>query len=303
MVHISKPSQFACVDATGNLHAERFSYQEYSLFAGWKYSRQKGLCPYPDDYVFTKQVIRGHKSTILIQVRSGWRHFYKFLSTERDNIDIVLIHRNIVNNPNWYYSVPSEILPALCHVLDKENTIFKVNQNRAQDSIGTLQEGEVKLRTIFNKKTKDNGMEIENKCNQSVIVDTNLNCWSDSSDASSILPVDDLKQKTPHDSIFLNMIHIMTKLMDRVRKKVLLENKHTKFDKPAFAGMLHGESETYVSEIEKYSFEPINVNGFSVQNLRDKWHIVIDTNVLLTLQRGFFIFDIIDKNLSPHLSW
>ena len=89
-------------------------------------------------------------------------------------------------------------------------------------------------------------MEI-NKCNQSVIIDTNLNCWSDSNDASSILPVDDLSKKTPHDSIFLNMIHIMTKLMDRVRSKsACFENKHTKFDKPAFARVLHGESETYV---------------------------------------------------------
>eukprot|EP00944_MAST-04C_sp_MAST-4C-sp1_P011593 g11593.t1 len=255
------------------------------------------------DYVFTKQVIRGHKSTILIQVRSGWRHFYKFLSTERDNIDIVLIHRNIVNNPNWYYSVPSEILPTLCRVLDKENTIFKINPNSAQDSIGTLQEGEVKLKTIFHKKAKGNDMEISSKCNQSVIVDTNLNCWSDSNDASSILPVDDLSKKTPHDSIFLNMIHIMTKLMDRVRSKsaALKTNIPNLINQLLRECYMENLKHTY-QKLKNIRLNPSTSMDISVQNLRDKWHIVIDTNVLLcAAKEDFLFFDIIDKNLSASL--
>ena len=50
------------------------------------------------DYVFTKQNIQGRMSTILIQIRSGWRHFYKFLVEEQNNFEINVIYRHVINN-------------------------------------------------------------------------------------------------------------------------------------------------------------------------------------------------------------
>ena len=146
-------------------------------------------------------------------------------------------------------------------------------------------------------------MEIENKCNQSVIVDTNLNCWSDSSDASSILPVDDLKQKTPHDSIFLNMIHIMTKLMDRVRNKsaALKTNTPNLINQILRECYMENLKHTY-EKLKNIRLNPSTSMDCSIQNLRDKWHIVIDTNVLLhAAKEDFLFFDIVDKNLSASL--
>ena len=255
------------------------------------------------DYAFTKQVIQGQRATILIQIRSGWRHFHKFLLAERDNIDIKLIRRNIVNNPNWYYSSPSEILPTLCRVLDKDNLIFKVDTDSVQDSISTLQDGEVKLNNIFQVKSKANEMMEVNKCQQSVIIDTNLNCWSDSNDASSILPVDDLSKKTPHDSIFLNMIHIMTKVMGRIRNKsaCLKTNTPNLINQLLRECYMENLKHTY-EKLKNIRLNPSTSMDCSIENLRDKWHIVIDTNVMLeAAKEDFLFFDIVDTNLSSSL--
>ena len=82
-----------------------------------------------------------------------------------------------------------------------------------------LKDNAISLKHIFVNNSLKNNIGNDWKCKYSIIIDTNLKCWVHDDNASSILPVDDLSTKTPHDSIFLNMIHVLTKLRKQYKQK------------------------------------------------------------------------------------
>ena len=250
------------------------------------------------DYVFTKQNIQGRMSTILIQIRSGWRHFYKFLVEEQNNFEINVIYRHVINNPNWYYHLPIELLPTFCRILDKQHIIFNNTHNKSK-TISMLKDNAISLKHIFVNNSLKNNIGNDWKCKYSIIIDTNLKCWVHDDNASSILPVDDLSTKTPHDSIFLNMIHVLTKLRKQYKQKnvVTATNVSNLINQVLRECYLENLKHTY-EKLKNIRLNPSTSIDCSAQALRDKWHIIIDTNVLLeAAKEDFLFFDLMDKNL------
>eukprot|EP00943_MAST-04B_sp_MAST-4B-sp1_P004075 g4075.t1 len=252
------------------------------------------------DYVFTKQNIDGNMATILIQIRSGWRHFYTFLCEEQNNFECNVICRYAINNPHWYYYLPGALIPTFCRILDKQNIIFATKYN--EKNISMLNDGEIRIKKIFNLSIDDSKLANQQdnwKCSNSIIIDTNLNCWKHDNDASCVLPVDDLSNKTPNDSIFLNMVHILTKIAKRQSNKnvAMITNIPNLVNQVLRECYLENLKHTY-EKLKNIRLNPSTSIDCSIQGLREKWHIIIDTNVLLNAAKeDFLFFDILDKNL------